>query len=52
MRTRNLKFDDYALEYLPRAIRKMKAISGLERIQHAGLVHRRNLSRHLCGDAA
>src|SRR5579864_5637031 len=25
---RNLKFDDYALEYLPRAIRKMKSVSG------------------------
>ncbi|MBK9712709.1 MAG: alpha/beta fold hydrolase [Kouleothrix sp.] len=25
---RNLKFDDYALEYLPRAIRKVKAASG------------------------
>jgi polyhydroxyalkanoate synthase subunit PhaC len=24
----NLKFDDYALEYLPRAIRKVKAVSG------------------------
>jgi polyhydroxyalkanoate synthase subunit PhaC len=27
---RNLKFDDYALEYLPRAIRKVKAVSGSE----------------------
>ena len=25
---KNLKFDDYALDYLPRAIRKVKAISG------------------------
>lgn len=25
---RNLKFDDYALDYLPRAIRKVKAVSG------------------------
>ena len=25
---RNLKFDDYALDYMPRAIRKMKAVSG------------------------
>jgi len=25
---KNLKFDDYALEYLPRAIRKVKAVSG------------------------
>jgi polyhydroxyalkanoate synthase len=24
----NIKFDDYALEYLPRAVRKMKAVSG------------------------
>ena len=27
---RNLKFDDYAVEYLPRAVRKVKAISGSE----------------------
>lgn len=27
---RNLKFDDYALEYLPRAIRKVKSVSGSE----------------------
>jgi polyhydroxyalkanoate synthase len=27
---RNLKLDDYALEYLPRAIRKMKAVAGTE----------------------
>ena len=25
---KNLKFDDYTLEYLPRAIRKVKAVSG------------------------
>ena len=25
---KNLKFDDYALDYLPRAIRKMKSVSG------------------------
>ena len=25
---RNLKFDDYALDYLPRAIRKLKSVSG------------------------
>ncbi len=25
---KNLKFDDYTLEYMPRAIRKMKAVSG------------------------
>jgi polyhydroxyalkanoate synthase len=27
---RNLKFEDYALEYLPRAIRKLKEVSGSE----------------------
>jgi polyhydroxyalkanoate synthase subunit PhaC len=27
---RNLKFDDYVLEYLPRAIRKVKAVSGCD----------------------
>lgn len=27
---RNLKFDDYVLDYLPRAIRKMKEVSGSE----------------------
>src|SRR6202047_2395495 len=27
---KNLKFDDYTLDYMPRAIRKMKAISGVE----------------------
>lgn len=27
---KNLKFDDYALEYLPRAIRKVKSVSGSE----------------------
>jgi polyhydroxyalkanoate synthase len=27
---KHLKFDDYVLEYLPRAIRKMKAVSGSE----------------------
>lgn len=33
---RNLKFDDYALEYLPRAIRKVKAISGSEEFSMLG----------------
>ena len=28
---RNLKFDDYVLEYLPRAIRKVKSVAGSER---------------------
>src|SRR5579862_4282918 len=27
---KNLKFDDYALDYMPRAIRKMKTIAGVE----------------------
>ncbi|GAC1462472.1 MAG: alpha/beta fold hydrolase [Chloroflexota bacterium] len=27
---RNLKFDDYVLDYMPRAIRKMKAVSGAD----------------------
>ena len=27
---KNMKFDDYAMEYLPRAIRKVKAVSGSE----------------------
>lgn len=33
---RGLKFDDYALEYLPRAIRKVKAISGSEQFSLLG----------------
>jgi polyhydroxyalkanoate synthase subunit PhaC len=33
---KNLKFDDYALEYLPRAIRKVKAISGSEEFSMLG----------------
>jgi len=32
---KNLKFDDYALDYIPRAIRKVKA-SQARRVQHAG----------------
>ncbi len=32
----DLKFDDYALEYLPRAIRKMKAVSGVEEFSLLG----------------
>ena len=36
MRTSHLKFDDYALEYLPRAIRKVKAISGCEEFSMLG----------------
>ncbi len=27
---RHLKFDDYTLEYMPRAIRKVKALSGVQ----------------------
>jgi polyhydroxyalkanoate synthase subunit PhaC len=33
---RHLKLDDYALEYLPRAIRKVKAISGVEEFSMLG----------------
>ena len=33
---KNLKFDDYTLEYMPRAIRKMKAISGSEEFSLLG----------------
>lgn len=33
---RNLKFDDYALEYLPRAIRKMKSLSRTEEFSMLG----------------
>jgi polyhydroxyalkanoate synthase len=33
---KNLKFDDYTLEYMPRAIRKMKAVSGSEEFSLLG----------------
>jgi polyhydroxyalkanoate synthase len=33
---RNLKFDDYTLEYLPRAIRKFKSVSGAEEFSMLG----------------
>lgn len=33
---RNMKFDDYALEYLPRAIRKVKQISGSQEFSMLG----------------
>ncbi len=33
---RHLKFDDYALEYLPRAIRKVKTISGTDEFSMLG----------------
>lgn len=33
---KNLKFDDYTLDYLPRAIRKMKAVSGAEEFSLLG----------------
>jgi polyhydroxyalkanoate synthase len=33
---RNLKFDDYVLEYLPRAIRKLKSVSGSDRFNMLG----------------
>ena len=32
---KNLKFDDYTLEYMPRAIRKIKALSGVGSVQCA-----------------
>jgi polyhydroxyalkanoate synthase len=33
---KNLKFDDYALEYLPRVVRKVKAVSGSDRFSMLG----------------
>jgi polyhydroxyalkanoate synthase subunit PhaC len=33
---KNLKFEDYVLEYMPRAIRKMKAVSGSEQFSMLG----------------
>lgn len=33
---RNLKFDDYALEYLPRVVRKVKAVSGSDEFSMLG----------------
>jgi polyhydroxyalkanoate synthase subunit PhaC len=33
---KNLKFDDYTLDYMPRAIRKLKAISGSEQFSMLG----------------
>ena len=33
---RNLKFDDYTLEYLPRAIRKIKSVSGSDQFDMLG----------------
>jgi polyhydroxyalkanoate synthase len=33
---RNLKFDDYAIEYLPRALRKMKAVAGAQEFSLLG----------------
>ena len=33
---KNLKFDDYVLEYMPRAIRKLKAITGAEEFSMLG----------------
>src|SRR5271165_114452 len=33
---RNLRFDDYTLEYLPRAIRKVKAVSGSDQFNMLG----------------
>jgi polyhydroxyalkanoate synthase len=33
---RNLKFDDYALEYLPRVVRKLKSVTGCEQFNMLG----------------
>ena len=33
---KHLKFDDYTLEYMPRAIRKIKALSGVEEVSVLG----------------
>lgn len=33
---RNIKFDDYALEYLPRVVRKLKAVSGSDEFSMLG----------------
>src|SRR5450631_4067733 len=33
---KNLKFDDYTLDYMPRAIRKLKAVSGVEEFSMLG----------------
>jgi polyhydroxyalkanoate synthase len=33
---KNLKFDDYAMEYMPRAVRKLKAITGSEEFSMLG----------------
>jgi polyhydroxyalkanoate synthase len=33
---KNLKFDDYTLDYLPRAIRKLKAVAGVEEFSMLG----------------
>ncbi len=33
---KNLKFDDYTLEYMPRAIRKLKSIAGVEEFSMLG----------------
>ena len=44
-------FDDYTLEYLPRAIRKLKAVTGSAGVQHARLVPRRADQHALRGTA-
>ena len=33
---KNLKFDDYTLDYMPRAIRKMKTVSGAKEFSMLG----------------
>ena len=46
---KQLKLDDYVLEYLPRAIRKLKAVSGSDEFSLLGSVHRRTSDDAVCG---
>lgn len=48
---KNLRFDDYTLDYMPRAIRKMKAVSGSQEFSML-VVHRRDSRHDLCFIAA
>ncbi len=49
---KNLKFDDYTLDYMPRAIRKLKAGLRSHRVQPAGLVYWRHSHHNLFCPAA
>ena len=44
---KNLKFDDYTLDYMPRAIRKLKATFGVKEFTSSRLVHRRHSHHYL-----